>query len=411
MSGRAKVIGPPIDDAGVLSPPALAFVADLHDRFAVRLEHLLAERQRRHDMVAVGEPLDFLPETAAIRTGDWQVAIARADLANHRLVDLSDTLSPTWSNLTAALLGGPDGAIVVRPRGFHLPEKHLTIDGRTSVATLVDAGVALFHHTGDGLVLSLPMLESHLEARLWADLLTFAEIVLGRPVGSTGVTVPIDTVWAAFEADELVYELRERVVGLAPAWSGYLFSLVKAFRGAGTEYVLPERAVLDESAPFLRACAGLLATTAHRRGLGGSAPNVTVTGKDLLDIRSVPLTVTDEGLRSTIEVALAYLVNWLAGRGTVSVGDEVVDAPTAELCRSQLWQWRRNRVSLEGGRRITGHLVVTELDEATERLADVWADRPGGRELLAGARNLLYDSSTALRFTDFITVPAYELMP
>jgi len=154
-----------------------------------------------------------------------------------------------------------------------------------------------------------------------------------------------------------------------------------------------------------------VASTAERRGLGGPGGDASVTGKDLLDIRSVPLTVTPDGLRSTIEVALEYLVNWLAGNGAVTVAGEAVDLATAELCRSQLWQWRRNRACLVSGRRISGHLVVTELDEATERLADVWAERPGGRELLAGARNLLYDAVTSLRFTDFITVPAYELMP
>ena len=138
---------------------------------------------------------------------------------------------------------------------------------------------------------------------------------------------------------------------------------------------------------------------------------MSISGKDLLDIRSVPLVVTGAGLRSTIETALEYLVNWLAGTGTVTIAGSVIDLATAELCRSQLWQWRRNRVALDGGRRITGYLVVSALDEATERLADRWAEGPGGRELLAGARNLLYDTTTALRFTDFITVPAYELMP
>ena len=417
MSGRVKVVGTPVEAADeVITPAALAFVTELHDRFAVRLEHLLAERQRRQDMVSVGEPLDFLPETAAVRTGDWRVAGPPEDLGNRQLIDLSRATSPTWSNLTSAQrTARDDPEAIFQPRGFHLSEKHLTIDGKPSAATLVDAGLFLFHHRGRRPVLNLPMLESHLEARLWADLLTFAEGARDLPSGSVRTAVSIETVWAAFEIDELLHELRHRAVGLDIGWCNYLFALVKTFRGAGTEYALPERAGLEVTAPFLQACSDLVVATAERRGVTASvdrrAAEVSVTAKDLLDIRSVPLTVTVDGLRGTVETALEYLVNWLAGTGTVTIAGSVVDVATAELCRSQLWQWRRNRVSLDGGRRITGYLVVNELDEATERLADVWAERPGGRELLAGARNLLYDATTALRFTDFITVPAYELMP
>ncbi len=414
MGGRAKVLGVPVDGADeVLTPAALVLVVELHDRFAIRREHLLAERQRRQDMVAVGEPLDFLPETAAIRAGDWQVAGPVTDAGPRPLLDLADGISPTWPNLVAAQRSAQAGPVLLGPRGLHLTEKHLTIDAEPAVATFVDVGLHLAGWEADAPPprLSLPMLESHLEARLWADLLTWIEGALGRPAGWVTVTVPVETIWAAFETDELLYELRERAVGLTPAWCDYLFSLVKTFRGAGTEYVLPQRDLLDDTAPFLQAYTDLLAATAARRGLGGPGSEAAVTGKDLLNIRSVPLTVTAPGLRSTVEVALEYLVNWLAGTGSVAIAGHPVDLATAELCRSQLWQWRRNRASLEGGRRITGYLVVAELDEATERLADRWAERPVGRELLAGARNLLYDAVTALRFTDFISVPAYESMP
>jgi len=411
VSSRAKILGGPVDGADeVLTPPALDLVVELHERYAVRLEHLLAERQRRQDMVAVGEALDFLPETAAVRAGDWRVATPAPDPDDRRLLDLAGATSPTWPTLIAAHRSAAGGRVLLRPRGLHQREKHLTIDGQPAVATFVDVGLFLARG-GDGPRLSLPLLESYLEARIWADLLTWVETALRRPAGWVTVTVPVETIWAAFETDEILYELRDRAIDLTPAGCDYLFSLVKTFRGAGTEYVLPQRTELGATAPFLQAYADLVAGTAHRRGLGGPGSDVVVTGKDLLDIRSVPLTVTSDGLRSTVEVALEYLVNWLAGTGLVPIGDDTVDLATAELCRSQLWQWRRNRVSLEGGRRITGYLVVTELDEATERLADGWADRPGGRELLAGARNLIYDATTALRFTDFITVPAYELMP
>lgn len=412
MGSRAKVLGAPVDGADeVLTPAALALIVELHDRFALRREHLLAERQRRQDMVAVGEPLDFLPETADVRAGDWRVTAPTPEPADRPLLDLANGISPTWPNLVAAHRCAGDGPVVLAPRGLHLTEKHLTIDGDPAVATFVDVGLHLARRGPDTPALSLPMLESHLEARLWADLLTWVEGALGRPAGSVTVTVPVETIWAAFEMDEMLYELRERAVALTTAWCDYLYSMVKTFRGAGTEFVLPQRAALDGTAPFLQAYATLLAATAERRGLGGAGSDTAVTGKDLLDIRSVPLTVTSDGLRSTVEVALEYLVNWLAGTGSVTIDGRAVDLATAELCRSQLWQWRRNRVALQGGRRITGHLVVVELDEATERLADVWAERPGGRELLAGARNLIYDASTALRFTDFVSVPAYALLP
>ncbi|WP_395727700.1 hypothetical protein [Nakamurella sp.] len=414
MGRRAKVLAAPVDGAAeILTPAALALVVDLHDRFAIRREHLLAERQRRQDMVAVGEPLDFLPETAAIRAGGWRVTAPAPDPPDRPVLDLADGTSPTWPNLLAAQRSAVDQPVLLRPRGLHLSEKHLTIDGVPAVATFVDVGLLLARLGPDAPHprLSLPMLESHLEARLWADLLTWVEGALGRPAGWVTVTVPVETIWVAFEMDEVLYELRDRAVGLPIARCAYLFSLVKTFRGAGTDYVLPQWDALDDSAPFLHAYAALVAATAERRGLGGPGSGVPVTGKDLLDIRSVPLTVTLDGLRSTVEVALEFLVNWLAGSAAVTIDGRPVDLATAELCRSQLWQWRRNRASLEGGRRITGYLVVAELDEATERLADRWAERPGGRELLAGARNLLYDASTALRFTDFIAVPAYELMP
>lgn len=411
-----RVVGPALEAADdVLTPAALAFVADLHDRFALRREHLLAERQRRQDMVSVGEPLDFLPETAGVRADDWRVAPIPGELVDSwpatPVIDLSDAISPSWPHLIAAQRRAWAEPVRFRPRGLHLPEKHLTVDGDPAVAALVDVGLYLFHQRHPVALLSLPLLESHLEARLWADLVRYASTALERPTTAVAVVVSIDTVWAAFEMDELLHELREHVIGVELGLCNYLFSMVKTFRGAGTGYVLPERSRLDASAPFLQACAELLAVTARRRGLAGPTGQIpggerVVSGKDLLDIRSVPLVVTGEGLRDTIATALEILVNWLAGTGAMTIAGQPVDLATAELCRSQLWQWQRNRVALEGGRRITGYLIVDELDAATERLAERWAERPGGRELLAGARNLLYDATSALRFTEFIAVPA-----
>ena len=289
----------------------------------------------------------------------------------------------------------------------------------------------------------------------------------------------IETIWAAFEMDEILYELRDYAAGLNAGRWDYLFSIVKTFRDAGNDYVLPDRNTITMSAPFMKAYSDLLVATCHRRGayaIGGMAafipsrrdpeinaaafakvradktreadagyegswvahpdlvpicreifdaalgdPRTTswtrrcrpvdVSAKDLLDIRSLPLTVTAKGLQDNIVVALEYIVNWLAGSGAVGINNLMEDAATAEISRCQIWQWRRNRVVLDIGRQVTSEMIVWLLDEATEILADTWSERPGGRELLADARNLLFDLCTKDRFVDFLTIPAYELLP
>ena len=531
MSSRTVISGPPVDGVEeILTPAALEFLADLHERFAGRRDVLLARRLERRDAVAVGEPLDFLDETAEIRSGIWQVAPIPEYLADRRveitgptdrkmtinalnsgakvwLADLEDANTPAWENVIGGqvnlyeairrtitldqdgksyrLQDGELAVIVTRPRGWHLPEKHLTLDGVPLVGALVDFGLYFFHNAaellarGAGPAFYLPKLESHLEARLWAEVFAYAESALGIPRGSIRATVLIETIWAAFEMDEILYELRDYAAGLNAGRWDYLFSIVKTFRDAGTEFVLPDRGSVTMAAPFMKAYSDLLVATCHRRGayaIGGMAafipsrrdaevnaaafaqvradkareaeagyegswvahpdlvpicqeifdealgdrvnqldsslPPPHVSANKLLDIRSLPLTVTAGGLALNVEVALEYVVNWLAGAGAVAIKNLMEDAATAEISRSQLWQWRRNRVVLDDTcRRVDAEMITRLLDAATERLADTWADTPGGREYLADARNLLFDLCTGNRFVDFLTLPAYELLP
>ncbi|MGS0683747.1 malate synthase A [Nakamurella sp. GG22] len=514
----------------VLTPVALAFLEELHDRFATRRDELLAARQCRRDAVAVGGPLDFLAETADVRAGDWTVAPIPDYLKDRRveitgptdrkmtinalnsgakvwLADLEDANTPAWSNVISGQINLRDAVrrtveldqdgksyrlkadaelavIVPRPRGWHLPEKHLAVDGAPLVGALVDFGLYFFHNAeellarGAGPAFYLPKMESHLEARLWAEVFAFSEEALGLDHGTIRATVLIETIWAAFEMDEILYELRDYAAGLNAGRWDYLFSIVKTFRDAGDQYVLPDRNTITMAAPFMKAYSDLLVATCHRRGayaIGGMAafipsrrdpeinavafdkvradktreadagyegswvahpdlvpicqeifdaalgdrhdqldkvlPPVHVTAKGLLDIRSLPLTVTAKGLRDNIEVALEYTVNWLAGSGAVGINNLMEDAATAEISRCQVWQWRRNRVVMDNGRRVSAPLITMLLDSATERLADTWSEQPHGRELLADGRNLIYDLCTDDAFVDFLTVPAYELLP
>ena len=531
MASQITVSGPPVDGIDdVLTPEALAFLADLHERFAARRDELLALRQTRRDAVAVGEPLDFLPETATIRAGDWTVAPVPPYLADRRveitgptdrkmtinalnsgakvwLADFEDANTPAWENVISGqvnlrdavrrtvmldqggksyrLTPNADLAVIVpRPRGWHLPEKHLTVDGVPLVGALVDFGLYFFHNArellarGAGPAFYLPKMESHLEARLWADVFGCSEDAIGLDRGTIRATVLIETIWAAFEMDEILYELRDYAAGLNAGRWDYLFSLVKTFRDAGDAFVLPDRNTITMTAPFMKAYSDLLVATCHRRrayAIGGMAafipsrrdpeinavafdkvradksreaaagyegswvahpdlvpicqeifdaalgervyqldkplPAVDVTAKDLVDLRSLPLTVTGHGLRNNIEVALEYTVNWLAGSGAVGINNLMEDAATAEISRCQVWQWRRNRVVLDTGRQVTAEMITAILDAATERLAEDWSERPGGRELLANARNLLYDLCTQDTFVDFLTLPAYDLLP
>jgi len=496
----------------ILTGEARAFVVDLQQRFGARRDELLARRAARRAEVARTGRLDFLPETAGVRAAEWTVAPAPADLTNRRveitgpterkmainalnsganvwLADHEDANTPHWSNVVGGQLNlydairgtisydGPDGrhyalgdgphpTIVMRPRGWHLPERHIMVDGQPAAGALVDFGLYFFHNArellarGSGPYFYLPKMESHLEARLWNDVFDHAQDALGIPRGSIRATVLIETIPSAFEMDEILYELRTHASGLNAGRWDYLFSVIKYFRDQGTAFVLPDRGSVTMTAPFMRAYTELLVATCHHRGafaMGGMAafipsrrdpevnavaltkvredkereardgfdgswvahpdlveicrevfdnalgerPNqldrhrddVSVTAAQLLDVVSTPGEVTEAGVRNNVSVALQYLAAWLGGNGAVAINNLMEDAATAEISRSQIWQWVHNGVVAESEvRRI--------LDEEEAALGS-------GFE---AARTLFEQVALADDFVDFLTLPAYELI-
>ncbi|MHA7179318.1 malate synthase A [Arthrobacter sp. MDB2-24] len=522
----------PFPEAGtILTPDALTFVEQLHQKFAHHREQRLADRATRRQQVSETGRLDFLPETLAVREGTWTVAAAPPQLQDRRvemtgpatpakmainalnsgakvwLADLEDASTPTWHNVVDAQLNllkaargelsytSPEGkeyalrsdaplaVVVARPRGWHLPEKNISIDGRPAIGALVDFGLHFFHNarqlleTGSGPYYYLPKLESHLEARLWNDVFVFAQDYVGVAEGSIRATVLIETIPAAFEMDEILYELRDHASGLNAGRWDYLFSIVKYFRDGGTDFVLPDRATVSMTAPFMRAYTELLVQTCHRRGafaMGGMAavipnrrepsvteeafnkvradktreandgfdgswvahpdlvpicrevfdevlgdkPNqvdrqradVSVSAHDLLDVRSADGSVTEAGLRSNLYVAMAYVAVWLSGNGAVAIHNLMEDAATAEISRSQVWQQIRNQIVLaDTGNTVTAELVERLLEEESQTLRE-----EVGAELFekyyVPAQALIADICLSETYTDFLTLPAYELV-
>ncbi|MDP9796442.1 malate synthase [Catenuloplanes nepalensis] len=514
----------------ILTPDALAFVADLHRHFAARRDELLSLRALRRAEVARTGRLDFLPETVDVREGAWTVPAAPADLADRRveitgpterkmtinalnsgakvwLADLEDANTPHWANVIGGqanlheavrrtisfdsaegkhyeLGPGPYPTIVVRPRGWHLDERHLQReDGKPAVGALVDFGLYFFHNAqelierGSGPYFYLPKMESHLEARLWNDVFEYAQDHLGIPRGTIRATVLIETIPAAFEMDEILHELRDHASGLNAGRWDYLFSIIKYFRDAGEAFVLPDRAAVTMTAPFMRAYTELLVATCHKRGafaMGGMAafipsrrdpevnavafgkvrddkereardgfdgswvahpdlvavcqeifdaalgehpnqlarqrPDVDVTADDLLNIAATPGGVTDAGVRGNVEVALRYLEAWLRGNGAVGIHDLMEDAATAEISRSQIWQWIHQGVRTEEGTRITSELVHRLEDEVLAEIREQLGDEGYRASRFDEARTLFERVALADDFADFLTVPAYELI-
>ena len=507
----------------ILTPAALEFLAELHTRFAGRRDELVARRAQRRAEAAANRRLDFLPETLEVRELDWRVADAPPDLADRRveitgpterkmainalnsgarvwLADLEDANTPHWTNVVSGQVNlfdavrgtisftSPEGksyalkegtrpaVIVMRPRGWHLDERHLTFDGRRAVGALVDFGLYFFHNVeallerGSGPYFYLPKMESHLEARLWNDIFTFAQEQLSIPHGTVRATVLIETIPAAFEMEEILYELRDHASGLNAGRWDYLFSIIKYFRDAGPEFVLPDRNDVTMTAPFMRAYTELLVRTCHKRGafaMGGMAafipnrrdqevtakalekvhddkrreagdgfdgswvahpdlvsicdeefsavlaerPNqldrlredVSVTAEQLLDVKSTPGAATEAGLRAAVDVGVRYLASWLSGNGAAAIHNLMEDAATAEISRSQVWQWVRNEVELETGATVTADLVRTVLAQTHEALADTLP-----AEFLDPAVELFEQVALADEFPDFLTLPAYE---
>jgi malate synthase len=525
---RLTIVGPSVDRSDeILTADALAFVAELHVRFAGRRDDLIAARADRRDEIRRGGRLDFRPDTRAIREAEWQVAAAPADLTDRRveitgpterkmainalnsgarvwLADLEDANTPHWANVIGGQVNladavrrtiaytGPDGrnyrlhdgdlaTIVVRPRGWHLDEKHATAGDRPGVGALVDFGLYFFHNAaellkrGSGPYFYLPKMESHLEARLWNDVFTFAEHYVGLPAGTIRATVLIETIPAAFEMDEILYELRDHASGLNAGRWDYLFSIIKYFRDAGPEFVLPDRAAVTMAAPFMRAYTHLLVKTCHRRGayaIGGMAAfipsrsdaevnarafakvredkdrevragfdgswvahpdlvavcaevfdaalgdrvnqldvlreDVSPDAAAMLDLMIDGAAVSESGLRTNIEVALRYLAAWLDGNGAVGIHNLMEDAATAEISRSQLWQWMHNRTRLDDGRTVTADLVRSILAEESAALRA--GTDPASWRRYEQAVAVFGQVVLADEFADFLTIAAYELI-
>jgi malate synthase len=502
----------------ILSPDALAFVADLQRRFGARRDDLLQARRDRQAEIDAGADLDFDPATAEIRDGDWTVPPAPADLDDRRveitgpaepkmminalnsgarvfMADLEDSLSPSWANVVggqAALrsavrheltFDSPEGkayrlneriaTLVVRPRGWHLDERHVLVDGQPISASLFDAGLYLFHNAaererrGSAPYFYLPKLQSAREAGLWADVFAWSEQRLGVAPGSIRATVLIETIHAAFQMDEILHALGPSAAGLNAGRWDYLFSSIKTFRSRA-DRVLPQRSQLTMTTPFMRAYTELLVRTCHRRGahaIGGMAafipsrrdpevnatamakvrddkeresrdgfdgtwvahpdlvplateifdgvlgnrPNqkdrlreeVRVAVADLLDFRVPGGQVTEAGVRLNIDVALQYLDAWLGGNGAAAIHNLMEDAATAEISRSQLWQWRTLGTRLDDGRFLTGGLYTAIRDETLAALEPGAGHLAEAAELLDG---LVLDDA----FAEFLTLGAYD---
>jgi malate synthase len=525
----AEVTGPLLDRFDeILTPEALTFVATLQREFNARRLELLTARQVRQVELSAGGTLDFLPETKHIRESDWQVAPPARGLEDRRveitgpvdrkmtinalnsgakvwLADFEDANAPTWENTISGQLnlrdaldrtidfsaGGktyalrPDeelATVVVRPRGWHLPEKHVLVDGTEMSGSLFDFGLYFFHCAsrqlakGRGPYFYLPKMESHLEARLWNDVFVLAQELLDIPVGTIRATVLIETYPAAFEMEEILYELREHSAGLNAGRWDYLFSVIKKFRTRGREFLLPERNAVTMTAPFMRAYTELLVRTCHKRGahaIGGMAafipsrrdpevnatalekvrgdktresgdgfdgswvahpdlvpicrdvftgvlgdrPNqldrlredVRVTAEDLLSVSKTPGQITEAGLRNNVDVALRYLAAWMGGLGAVAIHNLMEDAATAEISRSQIWQWIHNGIELAD----TGAVVTRELVEhiISDELDKIAAEPGFDKDLYAQATALFKEVALDDDFAEFLTLPAYARMP
>jgi malate synthase len=499
----------------ILTDEALRLLADLHRTFDSRRRELLARRVDRQREIDAGKLPDFLAETADIRNAEWTVAPIPADLQDRRteitgpvdrkmiinalncgasvfMADFEDANSPTWANCiegqrnlrdainkTISLSSGgkeyklneKTAVLLVRPRGWHLTEKHVLIDGERISAALFDFGLYFFHNAkhlvanGSGPYFYLPKLESHLEARLWNEVFNFTQDACGVPRGTIRATVLIETIFGAFEMDEILYELRDHSAGLNCGRWDYIFSFIKKFRDR-PDFLMPDRATVTMEKHFLDSYVRLLIKTCHRRGIhamGGMSAfipvksdpelneraldkvrqdklrevkaghdgtwvahpglvpvakqvfdehmpeanqisnkrlDVNVKADDLLRVPQGP--ITEQGLRLNIDVGIQYIAAWLNGNGAVPIYNLMEDAATAEISRTQVWQWLRHRARLDDGREITPDLVNSVIAEESAKLAS----KPKVQE----ASQLFAKVATAADFPDFLTLSAYELL-
>ncbi|HEV8382903.1 MAG TPA: malate synthase A [Gemmatimonadales bacterium] len=503
--------------AEVLTAEARRFLTTLARACEPRRQELLARRVERQRRLDAGERPDFLPETRSVREAAWTVAPIPADLTDRRveitgpvdrkmiinalnsgaqvyMADFEDSNAPTWRNnlegqlnLRDAVRGtigftGPEGkryalashtaTLMVRPRGWHLDEKHVTVDGRPISASLFDFGLFFFHNAavliakGTGPYFYLPKLESHFEARLWNDVFNLAQDALGIPRGTIRATVLIETILAAFEMDEILYELKDHSAGLNCGRWDFIFSVIKKFRHR-PDFVLPDRGRVTMDRHFLKSYVDLLIHTCHRRrahAMGGMAaqipikhdpaaneaalekvrqdklrevraghdgtwvahpglvpvaaqvfdasmpgPNqldvarddVRVTAADLLTVPDGE--ITEAGLRTNVDVGIQYLESWLRGVGCVPIYNLMEDAATAEISRSQVWQWVRHGARLSDGRAVTQQLVESIIAEELDT-----KNLKGGKFELAA--RLFHQLMTGAEFPEFLTLVAYDYL-
>jgi malate synthase len=509
----------------ILTPEALRFVGQLARLFEPARQQLLARRRLRQQEIDAGRRPAFPAETAAIRDGDWTVAPIPPDLRRRRveitgpverkmiinalnsgadvfMADFEDSNSPTWDNCIDGQVNlrdavrrqieftSPDGrryalndrtaVLFVRPRGWHLVDKHVLVDGEPISASLLDFGLYFFHNArelvarGTGPYFYLPKLESHLEARLWNDVFVWAQDELAIPAGTIRATVLIETILAAFEMDEILYELRDHSTGLNCGRWDYIFSVIKKF-ARHRDFVLSDRAQVTMTTPFMRAYSLLCIRTCHRRGIhamGGMAAqipirsdpaandaamarvradkerevsdghdgtwvahpglvelamkefarmpeenqidrkrkDVHVGADDLLRLPELPV-ITEAGVRTNINVGIRYLEAWLGGMGCVPLYNLMEDAATAEISRAQLWQWVHHGVSLDDGRTVSGELVFRLMDEELARLRRELGDSRYDAGKYARAAELFRQMTEAELFPEFLTSVAYQDLP
>jgi malate synthase len=511
--------------AQILTPEALTFVAKLHRKFEPRRQELLAMRAERQRQFDAGALPAFLPETRQVREATWKVAAQPQDMLDRRveitgptdrkmvinalncgastfMADFEDANCPTWHNMIDGQINirdavrrsisfestAPDATqklyrlnertavLIPRPRGWHLDEKHVSVDGKTVAGGIFDFALLFFHNAkellarGSGPYYYLPKMESHLEARLWNDIFILAQEELGIPRGTIRATALIETLVAAFEMDEMLYELREHSAGLNIGRWDYIFSCIKKLR-SNTNFCLADRSQVTMTAPFMRAYALLLVKTCHARGapaMGGMAaqipikndaaanqaaiekvradklrevtdgcdgtwvahpglvpvakevfdqhmpqpnqygrqrPDVSVSARDLLDFQPEK-PITEAGVRNNISVGIQYLASWLAGNGCVPVYNLMEDAATAEISRSQIWQWIRSpKGVLDDGRKVTVELFRKLLAEELDKVKSAGV---GGK--LDEAAKLFERITSDDQYVEFLTLPAYGLI-
>ena len=521
---QVEVKGPVAGRVGeVLTPAALDFVGSLQREFGPRREQLLRARDERQGRIDAGEMPDFLPATKSVRESEWLVAPAPKDLQDRRveitgptdrkmlinalnsgarvfMADFEDANSPTWSNLVEGQVNlidaiertltftSPEGkeyrlndkvaTLLVRPRGWHLEERHVLVGGKPVSGSLFDFGLYFFHNAkrliakGSGPYFYLPKLESHLEARLWNDVFNFAQDSIGLPRRTIRATVLIETILAAFEMEEILYELRDHSSGLNAGRWDYIFSIIKKFRNR-PDFVLPDRAQVTMTVPFMRAYTQLLVKTCHKRGahaMGGMAafipsrrdaevnrvalakvkedkdrevgdgfdgtwvahpdlvptateafdrvlgdrpnqldrqrPDVHVTAGELIDVRVPGGTITEGGLRLDVSVGIQYIESWMRGVGAAAINNLMEDVATAEISRSQVWQWCRHAARLAEGPTVSADLVREIADEETATLRTRHGEELWKKGRFAEAREVFEEVALAESFPAFLTLVA-----